>query len=931
MRIWWALVAASAIASAAHAADKPVIAPAPTWVKPVSLQVPPAGGDAPIRILLQDQQLDFEPGRQSTYVETAFRIQTPQGLAAAGNIAFAWRPDKDVLTVHKLQIRRGDQVIDVLASGQTFTVMRRETNLDNATLDGVLTATIQPEGLQVGDILDFAATITTTDPVLKGHVEALGAAWNGFPFDKAHFRLQWPSNVPVRLHVSSGLPPLKPVRTGNLSAVEFSLDKVEPVPPPKDAPARFALARLVEASDFDSWSAVAALMVPLYQKAAVIPAQGPLRTELEKIRAASTDPKTRAEAALALVQDRVRYVALAMGDGGLVPADAETTWSRRFGDCKGKTVLLLALLHELGIQAEAVLVSTALGDGMDQRLPMIGMFNHVLTRATIAGRTYWLDGTRTGDKRLDSIQVPSFGWGLPVVPSGAALVRIVPPPLDRPSSVVTLKFDASGGITVPVPVHGETVLRDDEALALNNGLVAETADGRDHALKNYWKERYDFIEPKTVTASFDAATGEERLVMDGTARMDWRGGRYETDGTGVGYRADFARDPGPNRDAPFTVSYPFFDRAVETIVLPQQDESFKIGDEVEVNETAGGIEYRRHATLTGNVFTIERTQRSIVPEIPASAAPAAQAALRALADKTAYLFEPANYVVGEKELAARMADTPTDAAGFLSRGNLLMDHHRYDEAIADFTKGLALEPKNAWLLADRGLSHAWKGEAEAAATDLDAAAAIDPANAVVFRARGLIAEHKGATADAVAAYTRSLQIEPDNIFALYHRALAYRSSGDYAHAADDVGAELKLSPKWVDGYLLRANLLRMSNRNDELLAEAAAAIAANPDDGYAHVVAARILCAIPQAGGSDAGIRPSACDQAGSLHLSEPSGIPPEGRFCRQAHRRRGGASDRSEIVGRSGGKSQARRRRRRLSGRDSRLVGGHRGRPEGP
>ena len=60
----------------------------------------------------------------------------------------------------------------------------------------------------------------------------------------------------------------------------------------------------------------------------------------------------RAQAALGLVQDRIRYVALAMGTGGLVPADAATTWSRRFGDCKGKTVLLLAMLRALGVTTE---------------------------------------------------------------------------------------------------------------------------------------------------------------------------------------------------------------------------------------------------------------------------------------------------------------------------------------------------------------------------------------------------------------------------------------------------------------------------------------------------------------------------------------------------------------------------------------------------
>src|SRR5262249_17325845 len=154
-----------------------------------------------------------------------------------------------------------------------------------------------------------------------------------------------------------------------------------------------------------------------------VPAEGPLHAEIERIRAASPDPVLRAEAALTLVQDHIRYVALAMGDAGLIPADAQTTWARRFGDCKGKTALLLGILHAFNIEAEPVLVSTIFGDGLDQHVAMIGLFNHVLVRATINGRTYWLDGTRTGDTHLDDIMTPNFGWGLPVEAGGATLVR----------------------------------------------------------------------------------------------------------------------------------------------------------------------------------------------------------------------------------------------------------------------------------------------------------------------------------------------------------------------------------------------------------------------------------------------------------------------------------------------------------------------------
>lgn len=595
-RLFAALVATSALTSVASAADQPVIGPAPAWVRPIAPPSAPAkADDAPLRVLLSDQQVALEPGRRTIYSAMSFRIQNPQGLAA-GNISLPWRPDTDVLTVHKLLIRRGDQAIDVLESGQTFTVLRREQNLESATLDGILTANIQPEGLQVGDTLEFAMSVSSSDPTMQGHVELMAGAWDGFPVGRAHLRVQWPTGLPARFRQTASLPALKPVKSGDKLVMEFTLDNIEPIIPPKGAPARYQIGRLVEVTDFASWADVGALMAPLYDKTAVIPSEGPLRKELERIKALSADPRVRAEAALALVQDRVRYVALLMGDGGYVPADAETTWARRYGDCKAKTALLLALLHGLGIEAEPVAVSTMFGDGLDARLPMLGLFNHVLVRATVAGKTYWLDGTRTGDTSLDRLIVPNVGWGLPLVAKDAALVRMVPAPLETPTKDTSIRIDASAGISVPAPTRIETILRGDEAIATSIALANLSGEARDRALRDYWKGQHDFIDVKTTSATFDPKTGEQRVVMEGLAKMDWSGGSYETDDMRVGYRADFSRDPGPGHDAPFAVPYPFFRRTKETIILPPKaGRSGRVGTGGRPDHSGHRVSPARHA------------------------------------------------------------------------------------------------------------------------------------------------------------------------------------------------------------------------------------------------------------------------------------------------------------------------------------------------
>jgi hypothetical protein len=198
------LAGAALWAGPAFATDALKFGPPPPWVH---LQTIPIAKptEAPVALLLDDQQISFAPGKVTTYAEAAIKIENSQGLAA-GNVSLTWQPATDAVTVNKLQIRRGDKVIDVLAGGQTFTVLRRETNLDAATLDGTLTATLQPEGLQVGDIINLATTTERSDPVLKGHVEALFGAWGGLPTQSAHAALSWPSDMHLQIRETPNLP-----------------------------------------------------------------------------------------------------------------------------------------------------------------------------------------------------------------------------------------------------------------------------------------------------------------------------------------------------------------------------------------------------------------------------------------------------------------------------------------------------------------------------------------------------------------------------------------------------------------------------------------------------------------------------------------------------------------------------------------------------
>jgi len=145
----------------------------------------------------------------------------------------------------------------------------------------------------------------------------------------------------------------------------------------------------------------------------------PIQKEIARIASTETDSVKQIKAALQLVQDRIRYVYIGLNGGNFMPAAADETWTRRFGDCKAKTALLLAVLRGLGIRGEAVLVNSLGGDGINERLPTPFVFDHVLVRVNLGKQTYWLDGTRLGDRTLDPPL--ALRWVLPLRSGGGDL------------------------------------------------------------------------------------------------------------------------------------------------------------------------------------------------------------------------------------------------------------------------------------------------------------------------------------------------------------------------------------------------------------------------------------------------------------------------------------------------------------------------------
>ncbi|MEO8315943.1 MAG: DUF3857 domain-containing protein [Pseudomonadota bacterium] len=825
-----ALVATCLGVRPAGAADQPMVGPAPEWVQ---LAAEPARGTdtaAAIRLLLNDQQVRLTPEAVETYFDNRILIQTPQGLQSVGTIAMSWQPDVDIITVHRLLVRRGAQTRDLLVNGNAFTILRREDLLEQATLTGTLTAVLQPSDLQVGDIVEFAYTRRHADAVVPDKPDLLFAWLNG-PVQNVHFSAQWPKKMALRWQLRDFNPNLQESSNGDTQSIAFTLDNPSPLLQPSGAPARYVALRRVELSSFQSWAEVSRRFAPMYAKASTVAANSPLRAEVERIRIASTDPKARTTAALRLVQEQIRYVLLAMNSGALVPATADQTWQRRYGDCKAKTALLLALLRELGIEAEPVFVNSALGGGIDRQLPAISAFDHVLVRATVGGKTYWLDGTRPQDRRLDLLQVPAFHWGLPLIANGSELVRIEPQPLGEPAMAQELNVDASGGLDVAAPFQVKVVFRGDNALALKLSMDNADVTQRDQGLRTYWRNQLDGAQVTKVASSFDESTGTLSWTAEGTLRIDWyEDVFYQIGNMRLGFDPDFERPEGTDADAPYAVSFPDYSLFRANVKLPAGQSGFEVSGE-NIDETLAGWKYQRFAKIENAVFRAEASMLSIAAEIPAKEARAAEARLRKMNDNVLYLVRPRKLASAD-ELRSQASKPLKSADEYVDRGYDMMRRSLYDLAVAEFSSAIALDPKHSLAWANRGMSHLFLRHFDEARTDLRKALELDPTSSVATRGLGALALEEGHPEEAITLLSRSQELE-SNTWTLTRRARAYLAVKDVNPAAQDLIAIIRAEPTQLSLFTNHARNLLSQNRGEDVrkIANAVLDARAGPSEG----------------------------------------------------------------------------------------------------
>lgn len=387
----------------------------PDWVHPVAIpEHSDLGNDQHkngLAWLLDDTQFDWDGQVRTTYYHSAVKVLSRQGLEQAATLEAEFDPETNEFALHQVRIIRDGTVLDV-TDDVTLETLRREEDLDDGILDGHLTVHGNIEDVRVGDIVEVSRSWTVTNPVFEHRLTASTRLTYTIPVAAAHVRLRVPrgmDHLAFKAHGTARAPETLSTDTHEIYVWEDS--NLAPVPSEKDRPYEYPLFDFLEVSGWKDWNTVRNAVLDSYRIQETLPRS--YREKIAEIKEAYQSPEMRMSTALQFVQDEIRYVGIEIGAGGYVPRQPSLVVERGYGDCKDKSLLLTAVLRELGVDAAVALVNTDTGYGLPDRLPSPFRFNHAIVRAQIEDEVFWLDPTWThsGGRGRNIVQ-PSYGHAL---------------------------------------------------------------------------------------------------------------------------------------------------------------------------------------------------------------------------------------------------------------------------------------------------------------------------------------------------------------------------------------------------------------------------------------------------------------------------------------------------------------------------------------
>jgi hypothetical protein len=474
----------------------------PSWVIPYDFypeeirQTPHTSNRDPDKTVFEECQ--YNEFDKELYERVCTQILTPRGVLYNKEISFDFDPEIETLEMYRIRIFRDGKWHDRTLSAPVK-MLRQEEELDKG-YHGALSLVYFLSDLRVGDIIEKTSCIKVT---VVSH-EKLGIVYpilmdghTDKDLDHGFYRFIVPTDPHLKWKIF-GLKENLDVRPLSNNAQELILHvkdfkKIED----DDLPKWYLNFHRIEISNYQTWKEAAQMSAVLY----------PYKEEWvsDEMRALALEWKrttpnmlSAITCAVRFVQKEINYYSFSEGVKGYIPEIPSQVFKDKFGDCKGKTLLLKAFLHLLGVHSSAVGVSTIDKEKVADTLPMSHIpFDHIILRFDYEGVPYWIDATSTiFNGTLSPLENADYGVGLVYEAPWEDLIKMEK---NDESKSIKLKTHCKWTSPQELQLTLSTIYSDMGAVVLRNFIEEEGEEElKDRFRKKLTLPPHDFNKTPTV-------------------------------------------------------------------------------------------------------------------------------------------------------------------------------------------------------------------------------------------------------------------------------------------------------------------------------------------------------------------------------------------------------------------------------------------------
>ena len=383
-----------------------------------------ANFDPPVTVLSDDNIYTVNRDGTSTLDQTrSIRIENDQGVKSYGQVSYRYSNDFQKLdVVEAYTTTRDGERIDV--SPNAIFTRQSAVSAYAPTFDDNLVKTIVFPGVEPGATVTMHTRETRVTPLFPGQFSANDLFSSNQAIKSASVTINAPASMKLYADVVDMTGGLVAADVNGTQTWHWSIRDVAARPGEALAPSIDDRSPRLAVTTFPSYEALGqAYLARAETQAAITP---DIQAMANEITSGVTDRRDQADTIYQWVSRNVRYVAVFLGFGGVVPHTAQDVMKARYGDCKDHTTLLQALLAAKGIKSDTVLVNADSRYWLPSAASPLAVFNHAITY--IPEFDVYVDST-AGTARFGILPLNEEGKQALLMGTGDERTRLVTLPL----------------------------------------------------------------------------------------------------------------------------------------------------------------------------------------------------------------------------------------------------------------------------------------------------------------------------------------------------------------------------------------------------------------------------------------------------------------------------------------------------------------------